>query len=117
MGCSEQEKTAWANGIGLAKCIADEFCAQYGRLPASIAELDSWGNSTGRRTAAGWVCLGTSPPAGNGTPVPGTPSIPTPSTPTIPGTGGDIFNQALAWAKANPIPTAVIALFLIFRKR
>lgn len=80
MACDAASVHAWAVGIGLPDCIGQEFCNQFGHLPASISELDNWGSSTGRKTATGWACLG----GGGGT---------TPPAQTTPGTtilpGGD----------------------------
>ncbi len=51
------QKASWAASIGLPVCIADAFVAQKGRLPATLDELDQWGNSTGHRHADGsWSC-------------------------------------------------------------
>ncbi len=85
MACTTSEKAAWAAAIGLPVCIADAFCAAYGRLPASLAELNSWGNATGYRQPDGtWSCT---PSPGGG------------STPPPPATGGTDLNKLLS----NPL--------------
>ena len=43
----------WAAGIGLSVGVGRQFVADHGRLPASIAELESWGNSNGYRQPDG----------------------------------------------------------------
>lgn len=88
------EITTWAQGIGLARCVGQEFVDEHGYLPRTLDELVTWGNSTGRRNpgTGGWQCLGGSapppptgggnpPPAGGGPPMVGgnPPSVGTPS--------------------------------------
>lgn len=111
---------AWARGIGLPRCVGEEFVAQYSRLPQSIPELENWGNSTGRRNPSTgvWTCKGiiavppTPPPPPATTPPPAaTPSGNGTNGGTGPGTGFD----PIAWVKANPIPAAIIAFLLLRR--
>lgn len=50
----------WSANIGIQEtCVGHAFVKQFGRLPNSIAELDTWGDSTGRHNAASgaWSCL------------------------------------------------------------
>lgn len=113
MAVTPDQITAWANGIGLARCVGEEFVQQFGRLPNSIPELEQWGDSTGRRASGNWTCLG----SGGGTgPTPIPPGTPPGGIPGI-GGGGDMFGQITAFVKANPIPSAIVAYLLFFRRR
>lgn len=47
--CTPEMKAQWASGIGLPVCVADRFCAEFGRLPQSLSELVTWGNARGYR--------------------------------------------------------------------
>ncbi len=110
MAVSPEQIAAWARGIGLAQCVGEEFVQQFGRLPNSEDDLNSWGNSTGRRSSTGsWTCKGSAPAPGPG-PAPG-------PTPGLPGGSGDIFGQIISLVKANPIPAAVVGYLLLSRRR
>ncbi len=60
----------WAQNTGLPACIGDQFEGAFGRLPNSVTELESWGNSQGLRNASNgsWSCVPSlqPPAAGNG---------------------------------------------------
>jgi hypothetical protein len=59
LDCSTQGKYAWASQVGLPVCVADLFCGQFGRLPKSVDELNSWGTQANIRCADGsWNCAG-----------------------------------------------------------
>ena len=55
---TEAEVWGWAQSIGLDPCIGFQFEGVYGRLPNSIPELDSWGNSVHLRdpNTGNWSC-------------------------------------------------------------
>lgn len=104
MACDAASVHAWAVGIGLPDCVGQEFCAQFGRLPATISELDNWGTSTGRKTATGWKCLGGSPSS-------------TPASPILP--GGDIFTSNIyKFVETNwPLLLGVGAAYMLLKKK
>lgn len=99
------EIKTWAAGIQLPECLGVEFNAQFGRLPQSLQEFTSWGDSTGRRDASGgWSCKGVTPGTGT-TPIP-------PGTPTPPG-------SLTAFLQANPVIAlggAALVLVLLLKK-
>ena len=50
---------AWAQNINLGSngvCIGTAFVAQYGRLPGSVSELQTWGTQSGHLVNGNWVC-------------------------------------------------------------
>lgn len=107
----EGAKAAWADDLGLPRCIADLFVAEHGgRLPVSNTELCEWANSTGRRLPSGvWQCTPT--PAG---------AVAT--VPTEPGWGEALqrqVTQAHSWADANPGTASLVSLtlWLLLRPR
>lgn len=66
-GCDAASKAAWAAAIGLPLCIADAWCATHAQLPATMTELDNWGNATGYQVNNQWTCTPVPPatcPAG-----------------------------------------------------
>ncbi len=104
---SVTELTNFAQTMSIPYYVGAEFAAEHGgRLPTSIAELEAWGNSTGRHNPDGsWVSktAGSAPPS---TPQP-------PGTPPTP--GGDLISQLTNWVKANPSPAAIIG-FIVWKK-
>lgn len=60
-GCTAEDVARWSSpppiGTGLPRCVAEKFCAEFGRLPRSLEELVTWGNQRGLRRPDGvWVC-------------------------------------------------------------
>ena len=113
MACTTADKLAWSAAIGLPICIADAFCVQYDRLPASMTELNTWGTSTGYRLPDGtWTCTpsgGTQPPPGGGTqPPPGS------TTPTE-----DALTSLFTWVTKHPLEAALgatVAWFVVKKR-
>ncbi|MDO8670577.1 MAG: hypothetical protein Q7O66_04000 [Dehalococcoidia bacterium] len=91
------EIAQWAQGIGLPECIGTEFNADYGRLPGSLAELQSWGDRTGRTAGGKWSCLGTT-----------TTKPPGSTTPVTQGIGQ--LQIAIDWIAKNPIPALLLGV-------
>lgn len=61
--CSAGNIGAWARSLGLPDCIGQAFCAQFGRLPRSLDELNNWGMQRGYRQSNGvWGCTPSAPP-------------------------------------------------------
>ncbi|MBI4424349.1 MAG: hypothetical protein HY554_11505 [Elusimicrobia bacterium] len=56
--CGDATRRCWTRNMGIHACVGDAFCAQFGRLPQSLPELEQWGNGTGRRNARNkeWTC-------------------------------------------------------------
>lgn len=104
MACSDGDISNWAKGIKLPTCIGAAFCAQYGRLPNSIDELNSWGDASGYHHGATWTCS----PSGN--PGSGQPG----DKVTVGGSVGGSASAGVSlgglgkWAETNPILAAGI---------
>ena len=109
MACDPASVHEWAVSIGLQDCIGQEFCNQFGHLPATISELDNWGTSTGRKTATGWQCLG-------GGPSPASPPL-APSKPLLP--AGDAFTSNIyKFIETNwPLLVGAGAVYLLILKK
>lgn len=102
MACDTASVASWAGPMAVPTCVGTAFCAQYGRLPNSINELDTWGDATGYRVGgSSWTCT---PSANPGSGQPNDKA----TTPVIvaKGSGSIGFSGITAFVKANPVLTA-----------
>lgn len=104
MACDSASVQAWASGIGVPACIGTAFCAKYGRLPNSVDELDSWGDSAGYRQGGNWTCT---PSGGTGS---GSGSPPSGTTPPA-------SFSPMDWITAHPIEAGLGALVVVMLVR
>ena len=97
-------------GMGIPSFVCEEFAAEHeGRLAGSPAELESWGNRTGRRASTGaW----TSKPVSSGDQGTSGSTAGGATAPT-----GDLTQQIMAFIQANPLPVAVVVAVLLLRRR
>lgn len=52
--CSAASIAQWAQGIHLSTTVGQDFCNDFGRLPASLSDLTTWGQQKGYLVNGAW---------------------------------------------------------------